>query len=120
MPASVSAWPWKKADFIGKTALARIKADGPQWKLCSFTIDAGRPVMMQGSAPIVCDGEVIGTTTSAGYGHTVGKTICYGYIPAAYADRTDGFEIENYKEIHKARKEPGRVLVDPEKKKIMA
>ena len=34
----------EKQDFIGKAALAGIKAEGPRWKLCSFTIDAGRPL----------------------------------------------------------------------------
>ncbi len=109
-----------KDDFIGKEALTRIKAEGPPWKLCTFTIDAGRPLMMQGSAPIVCDGEVIGTTTSTGYGHTVGKTICYGYIPADKADPAGTFEIESYREVYPARLEPQRALYDPQRKRILA
>ncbi len=109
----------EKDDFIGKQALTRIKAEGAPWKLCTFTIDAGRPLMMQGSAPIVCDGEVIGTTTSTGYGHTVGKTICYGYIPADKADPQKAFEIESYKEVYPARLEPQRALYDPQRKRIL-
>ena len=75
--------------------------------------------MMQGSAPIVCDGEVIGTTTSTGYGHTVGKTICYGYIPADKADPQKPFEIESYKEVYPATLEPQRALYDPQRKRIL-
>jgi 4-methylaminobutanoate oxidase (formaldehyde-forming) len=108
-----------KDDFMGKEALLRIKSAGPEWKLCSFTIDTGQPVMLQGSAPIIRRGEVLGVTTSSGYGHTVKKNICYGYIPAELADPNSEFEIESYKEIYQAKLEPSRVLYDPEKKKIM-
>ena len=108
-----------KDDFIGKEALTRIRAVGPEWKLCSFTIDAGEPLMLQGSAPIIHQGEVLGVTTSCGYGHTVKKNICYGYIPAKKADPNSEFEIESYKEVYKAKLAPSRVLYDPGKKKIM-
>jgi len=108
-----------KADFIGKQALTRIKAAGSKWKLCSFTIDAGRPLMLQGSAPIIHQGEVIGTTTSSGYGHTVKKNICYGYIPVEKADPDGVYEIESYKEVYPATLEPSRVLYDPERRRIL-
>ena len=106
--------------FIGQEALAKIKAEGSQWKLCSFTIDVGRPLMLQGSAPIINNGEVVGVTTSSGYGHTVKKNICYGYIPAGKADSADGYEIESYQEVYPATLEPSRVLYDSERKKILA
>ncbi len=108
-----------KDDFIGKEALSRVRSAGPKWKLCSFTIDTGKPLMLQGSAPIIQRGEVLGVTTSIGYGHTVKKNICYGYIPAELADPNSEFEIESYKEIYQAKLEPSRVLYDPERKKIL-
>jgi 4-methylaminobutanoate oxidase (formaldehyde-forming) len=109
-----------KEDFIGKEALAKIKAEGAKWKLCTFTIDAGKPLMLQGSAPIILNGEVIGVTTSAGYGHTIGKNICYGYTAAEKSGLGDGFEIESYNERYPAKLEPGRALYDPQRKKILA
>ena len=109
-----------KDDFIGKEALEKIKSRGSKWKLCTFTIDEGRPLMLQGSAPVICQGEVLGVTASCGYGHTVKKNICYAYIPAEKADPAAGFEIESYKEIYPANLEPGRVLYDTERKKILA
>jgi 4-methylaminobutanoate oxidase (formaldehyde-forming) len=108
-----------KDDFIGKEELAKNKAEGPKWKLCSFTIDSGEPLMLQGSAPVIHQGEMLGVTTSSGYGHTVRKNICYSYIPAELADPSSEFEIESYREVYKAKLEPTRVLYDPEKKKIM-
>ncbi len=111
---------FEKDDFIGKDALARIKAEGAKWKLCTFTIDAGKPLMVQSSAPIILNGEVIGVTTSAGYGYTIGKNICYGYIPPDKSGVGDGFEIESYNERYPAKLEPSRALYDPDRKKILA
>jgi len=108
-----------KGDFIGRDALAKVKEQGPQWKLCTFTLDAQKPVMLRGSEPIIYDRNVIRVTTSAGFGHTVQKNICYGYIPAEQADARDGFEIESYKKIYTAILEPRRSLYDPERKKIL-
>ena len=48
-------------------------------KLCSFTIDGFAP--LHGGEAILLDGKVVGSTTSAGFGHTLGKTIAFGYLP---------------------------------------
>jgi 4-methylaminobutanoate oxidase (formaldehyde-forming) len=108
-----------KNDFIGKEALAKVKAERPRWKLCSFTIETETPLMLQGSAPIIYKGKVLGVTTSSGYGHTVQKNICYGYIPAGQADPNSDFEIESYNDVYSATLEASRVLYDPERKKIL-
>jgi 4-methylaminobutanoate oxidase (formaldehyde-forming) len=109
-----------KEDFIGRDALARIKAEGPKWKLCTFTLETKDPLMIQGSAPIVREGNVIGVTSSAGYGHTLGKNICYGYISEEIASNREGYEIEVYKEVYPARLESNRALYDPERKRILS
>jgi 4-methylaminobutanoate oxidase (formaldehyde-forming) len=75
--------------------------------------------MLQGSAPIIYKGKVLGVTTSSGYGHTVQKNICYGYIPAGQADPNSDFEIESYNDVYSATLEASRVLYDPERKKIL-
>ena len=110
----------KKDEVIGKAALARIKAEGAKWKLCTFTIDAGKPLMLQGSAPILNNGNVVGVTTSSGYGHTIGKNICYGYLPAGMSDVMDGFEIESYKTVYPAEREIDRALYDQKREKILS
>jgi sarcosine dehydrogenase len=110
----------EKDEFIGKAALAKIKAEGPQWMLCTFTIDAGAPLMLQGSAPILHNGKVVGVTTSSGYGHTIKKNICYGYLSTDMGDVADGYEIESFKTIHPASRETNRQLYDPERKRILA
>ena len=109
----------EKDDFIGKQALAKIKTEGPKLRLCTFTLETGRPLMLHGSAPIIYNGKVLGVVTSSGYGHTVKKNICYGYIAVADMRRDEDYAIEAFQQLYKARLEPSRVLYDPERKKIL-
>ncbi len=107
-----------KADFIGRSALAKIKETGPAVQLCAFTFETDQPVMVQSSAPIIHNGSVVGVTTSAGYGHTLGKTICYGYLPVDRVDQRDGFVIESYQMSYPVTPHTDRALYDPERKKM--
>ncbi len=84
-----------KGDFLGRDALVAHKEAGTARKLCTFTLESmAYPV--SGEA-IIADGAVVGFTTSANFGHTIGKPIAYGYLPVALADRTN-FIIEVYGE----------------------
>jgi sarcosine dehydrogenase len=85
----------RKDDFLGRSALAAQKTDGPTRRLCTFTLEQmAYPV--SGEA-ILVDGEVVGFTTSANFGHTIGKPIAFGYLPIELCERTD-FVIEVYGE----------------------
>ena len=66
---------------------------------------------VSGEAIIVRTASVVGFTTSANFGHTVGKPIAYGYLPVELADRTD-FVIEVYGEPIPAIRHDG-ALYDP-------
>ena len=68
-------------------------------KLCSFTIDGFAP--LHGGETILHGGRVVGSTTSVGYGHTLGKTIAFGYLPMEIAGQKD-FVIEAFGKAHKA------------------
>lgn len=107
-----------KPDFIGKDTLMKIKVGGPKWRLCTFTIEAATPLMLQSSAPILHRGEVAGVTTSSGYGHTIKKNICYGYLPADRSFAQNDFEIESYCARHPAAPAADRSVYDPEGKKM--
>lgn len=109
-----------KEDFIGKKALEKIKQEGAPYKLCTFTVDTDKPLMLQGSAPVLLNGEVVGVTTSTGYGHTIGKNIFYAYVPVDKISGEGGYEIESYKEIYPVRLEKNRMLYDPKREKILA
>ena len=86
-----------KGDFCGRDALVAQQTEGPTRRLCTFTLEemaypvSGEAIIVQSTA----GSEVVGFTTSANFGHTIGKPIAYGYVPIEHADRTD-FVIEVY------------------------
>ena len=49
---------------------------------------------------------MVGFTTSANFGHTIGKPIAYGYLPVEHTERTD-FVIEVYGEPIPATRHDG-------------
>lgn len=109
----------EKESFIGKEALVKIEAEKTLLGLYTFTLITDEPVRMRGSEPILYKGEVLGVTTSAGYSHTFGKNVCYGYLAKSQAGFGDEYEIEVYKKTYKARLEKNRALYDPKREKIL-
>lgn len=105
-----------KGDFVGRAALARIKAEGVTRKLCSFTIDGFAPLL--GGEAILRNGKVVGSTSSAGFGHTLGKTIAFGYVPAEVAGETQ-FDIEGFGKSYRAARGP-RCLYDTKMERLRA
>ncbi|MCB1377193.1 MAG: FAD-dependent oxidoreductase [Alphaproteobacteria bacterium] len=103
-----------KGEFIGRQALAKIKAEGVTRKLCSFTIEGFAP--LHGGEAILSGGEVVGSTSSVGFGHTLGKTIAFGYVPAAVAGERD-FAIEAFGKAYAARRGP-RCLYDAKMERL--
>jgi 4-methylaminobutanoate oxidase (formaldehyde-forming) len=98
-----------KGDFLGRDALARVKAAGPSRTLVSLSVDGFAP--FHGGETVLHDGRVVGTTTSAGFGHTLGRTIAFGYLPVALASGEE-FEIVAFGTSYRARRGP-RALYDP-------
>jgi sarcosine dehydrogenase len=107
-----------KGPFVGREALLKIKQEGPQWKLCTFTLDSDRPMLLHGGETITCRGKVVGVVSSGGYGHTVGKTIALGYLSSSDAKDADGYAIEVYREAIPAARLL-KVPYDPERRKIV-
>ena len=105
-----------KGDFLGREALAKVKAEGVRRKLVSFTVEGFAP--FHGGETILKDGAVVGSVTSAGFGHTLQKTIAFGYLPAAIAGETD-FEISAFGRTYAAKRGP-RTLYDPKGERLKA
>ena len=99
----------KKADFIGRAALEKAKAAGPARKLITLLVDAD--VQLYGGEAIRRDGKVLGVTSIAGWGHTIGKAVAFGYVPAEEAGHAD-YEIEAFTRRHAATRIDG-AAVDP-------
>ena len=98
-----------KGDFIGRSVLEAAKGKPPARRLCCFTLD--HAIAAQGGESILHQGKVVGTVTSAAYGHSVGKMILLGYLPEELAGQ-DRFEIEAYCRRLPARRVEGP-LYDP-------
>ena len=102
--------------FCGREALVAQREAGITRRLCTFTLEEmAYPV---GGEAILSDGEVVGFTTSANFGHIIGKPIAYGFLPISLVDRVD-FEIEVYGDAIAARRHRG-ALYDPTNAKLKA
>ncbi len=106
----------QKGDFIGREALAAVKEAGVDKRLVTFTLDGFVPAL--GGEPIVHGGETVGFLTSAGFGHALGATIGFGYVPLALAKET-AFEIEAFGKTYRATRGP-RTLYDPKMDRLKA
>jgi sarcosine dehydrogenase len=105
----------KKADFIGKDALKRIKDAGAPFKLFLFELE--EDAELYGNEPLFCDGEVVEVVTSGGYGHTVGKTLAIAYLPSDKLD-TKTYEIESFGKRIKAIRHD-QCVYDPNRERIL-
>ncbi len=102
-----------KGDFCGRGALLAQRETGISRKLCTFTLECNPDTMAYpvGGEAIIFDGDVVGFTTSANFGHSVGKPIAYGYVPIALASQKE-FVVEVYGESVPAERHEG-ALYDP-------
>lgn len=70
----------KPGGFIGREALLRQKAEGvPRKRLVQFILDDPEP-MLYHNEPIYRDGQALGLTSSAAYGHHLGGAVALGYV----------------------------------------
>src|SRR5690606_13733910 len=70
-------------DFIGKDALARIKAEGPTRKLVGIEM-IGKGIARHGY-PVLSGGEPVGQVTSGSPCPTLEKNLGLAYVPASLA-----------------------------------
>jgi len=68
-----------KGEFIGRDAVQARKVAGPQRVLVTLEID-GTAAPAHPGASVMLDGDVVGTVTSGGWGHRVGKNLAYAFV----------------------------------------
>jgi 4-methylaminobutanoate oxidase (formaldehyde-forming) len=89
----------KGCDFIGREALLKQKQKTPLTKrIVQFALEDPAPLLYH-NEPIYLDGKLVGYTSSANYGHHLGRAIAMGYVnhpEGVTADliRNGKFEIE--------------------------
>ncbi|MFT3785779.1 MAG: glycine cleavage system aminomethyltransferase GcvT [Tepidisphaeraceae bacterium] len=68
-------------DFIGATALRKVKDEGPKQKLVGLVLDSKR-IARQGTPVLNAHGSAVGLVTSGTFGPTVQKSIAMAYVNA--------------------------------------
>jgi len=81
----------KPADFIGKAAALKEKAEGVKRRLSTFVVDA-KDADVWGDEPIWLDGKVEGFVSSGGYAHHARKSVAMGFLPVEKIK--DGLKVE--------------------------
>jgi aminomethyltransferase len=89
----------QEADFMGKDALKRIKAEGVKRKLVGVDID-GEPLgsyidnEMLDVFPVSVDGDVVGKVTSACYSPRLEKNIGFAMLPIEHTELGAGLQVQ--------------------------
>ncbi len=93
----------KKGDFIGREALVRAKTAGVRRHLCCLAFDDAT-VPALGKEPVFAPGgqTALGYLTSAGFGHSVGLSLAYAYLPADQAAVGTAVEVYSFGVRHAA------------------
>ncbi len=81
------------------------RSNGGEMRLVAFAVDAADADAI-GDEPIWHQSRVVGWVTSGAYGHRVGRSLALGYVPAALAGSSAGFEIEIIGERRRAERLP--------------
>ncbi|WP_205410787.1 glycine cleavage T C-terminal barrel domain-containing protein [Salaquimonas pukyongi] len=72
-----------KPDFIGKEALLKRQAEGPQKKLVMLKLDATHAPAHPGASLMQAD-QVVGTVTSGDWGHRTGLNLAYAFVSPSF------------------------------------
>jgi len=107
-----------KGRFIGREALAAIKASGSPRRLCTLTL-AGQPAVYGGEAVYTAHGQLLGRLRSGGFGYTVGKVIGLAYLQKELSVPGTALAVEVFGERLAAEVTPD-VLYDPRGARIRA
>jgi len=107
----------KPKDFPGKSALLAEKQKGVKKRFVTLIVeadDADAPYM----STLWHDGEIVGETTSGGWGYRIERSIALGMIRADLAIPTTEIEVEIYGERRKATVLPDQPLWDPQNDRV--
>ena len=72
-----------KDKFIGSEAIQKKIKEGIKTKLVYLEVEA-KDADVLGNEPVLCNGKIIGLTTSGAYGFRVKKSLAFAYIEASF------------------------------------
>jgi 4-methylaminobutanoate oxidase (formaldehyde-forming) len=114
----------KNVAFTGRDVLLLQKEKGVAKRMVQFALEDPEPLLYH-NEPIFRDGKLVGLTTSANYGHYLGRAIAMGWVKNGGGTVTPEFVTEGHYEIEVAAKRyPARAslrpLHDPKGERIKA
>jgi aminomethyltransferase len=83
----------KPGGFLGRDALAKVKAEGVSRTIVGFEM-VGRGIARHGYPLLSSDGTPVGVCTSGGPSPTLGKSIGLGYLPLPLSDIGTTFMVD--------------------------
>lgn len=110
---------WNKPDFKGKAALLNEKQQGVKKRFVTLLVEAGdcdAPYM----STLWHGGEIVGETTSGGWGYRLDKSIALGMLRADLAESGTRVDIEIFGQRYPAVVQDDRPLWDPENARLRA
>jgi dimethylglycine dehydrogenase len=87
-----------KGEFIGKDALLQRQANGPGKQFVPFKIDASHAPAHAG-ASLMQGEKVVGTVTSADWGHRLGMNLAYAFVDPQFARVGTILQLDMYGEL---------------------
>jgi glycine cleavage system aminomethyltransferase T len=122
----------KDADFIGKAAYLRARAEGPAAKLCTLTMDhhasasgvsrfptgGNEPILTRDGARIVDGRGRESRVTSAGMGPSVGRYLLLAYLPIEHAVAGARLQVMYMNECFPVTVAADAAVFDPENRRM--
>ncbi len=110
---------WDKDDFVGKAALLNERQQGVTKRFSTLVVDAG-PYDAPYMSTVWKDSEMVGETTSGGWGHRIDKSIALAMVRSDLAEPGTELEIEIYGKRYPATVQPDQPLFDPGNESLRA
>jgi 4-methylaminobutanoate oxidase (formaldehyde-forming) len=86
------ALDWRR-DFIGREALLRRRDEGLWERLVTILLDDPGATPL-GNEPVALEGALFGKTTSAAFGHRIGRPLALAYVDTRMAGELEGIRVE--------------------------
>ncbi|MBL0933645.1 MAG: GcvT family protein [Rhizobiaceae bacterium] len=111
---------WTKPDFLGKAALASEKQRGVVKRFAILTLDAPGACDAPYMSTVRRNGEIVGETTSGGWGHRVDQSIALAMLRSDCAEPGSRVEVEIFGERFAATVHGDAPLWDPSSVRLKA
>ncbi len=115
-----------KGDFIGAAPTRRSLEHSPPWVCAYLAIEADGVADGHGGEAVLWGGEVVGSTTSVAFGHSVGKVLAFAYVKPEAAVAGCALEVLVLGEprpavvLEQAAYDPGNLLPRTDSAKLLA